>query len=103
VETQTELICRFLPDSTLTFVNDAYCRYFGKSREELIGSKFVHLIPERNQEIILGHINSLVEIPPGSESHEHQVIRTDGSIGWQQWENHVISRDGLVELQGIGR
>ena len=24
VETQTELICRFLPDSTLTFVNDAF-------------------------------------------------------------------------------
>lgn len=32
VEDQTELICRFLPDCTLTFVNDAYCRYFGKSR-----------------------------------------------------------------------
>jgi PAS domain-containing protein len=27
VEDQTELICRFKPDGTLTFVNDAYCRY----------------------------------------------------------------------------
>ena len=35
VQTQTELICRYLPDTTLTFVNDAYCRYFGKSRAEL--------------------------------------------------------------------
>jgi PAS domain S-box-containing protein len=26
VEDQTELICRFLPDGTLTFVNEAYCR-----------------------------------------------------------------------------
>ena len=102
VETQTELICRFLPDSTLTFVNDAYCRYFGKNREELIGSKFVYLIPENDQEMTLRHINSLVENPP-TELNEHQVIRPDGSIGWQQWENHVISRDGLVELQGIGR
>jgi PAS domain S-box-containing protein len=102
VETQTELICRFLPDSTLTFVNDAYCRYFGKNREELIGSKFVYLIPDNAQEMTLRHINSLVD-NPRSESHEHQVIRPDGSTGWQQWENHVISRDGLVELQGIGR
>ena len=29
VEEQTELVCRFLPDLTLTFVNEAYCRYFG--------------------------------------------------------------------------
>jgi PAS domain-containing protein len=35
VESQTEMICRFLPDGTLTFVNEAYCRYFGKSRKEL--------------------------------------------------------------------
>ena len=46
VQTQTELICRYLPDTTITFVNDAYCRYFGKSRAELIGLKFIELIPE---------------------------------------------------------
>src|SRR5262249_44851539 len=46
VESQTELICRYLPDTTLTFVNDAYCRYFGKMQEELIGMKFLDLIPE---------------------------------------------------------
>src|SRR5262249_45104490 len=27
VESQSDLICRYLPDTTLTFVNDAYCRY----------------------------------------------------------------------------
>src|SRR5688572_5881173 len=27
IETQTDLICRFLPDTTLTFVNEAYCRF----------------------------------------------------------------------------
>ena len=32
VEDQTELICRFLPDGTLTFVNDAYCRYYGMAK-----------------------------------------------------------------------
>ena len=30
VETQTEFICRFKPDGTHVFVNEAYCRYFGK-------------------------------------------------------------------------
>ena len=41
VEPQTELICRFLPDGTLTFVNDAYCSDFSQSREQLIERKFV--------------------------------------------------------------
>ena len=36
VEDQTELICRFLPDGTLTFVNEVYCRYFNKKPEELL-------------------------------------------------------------------
>jgi len=45
VEDQTELICRFLPDGTLTFVNGAYCRYFGRKREELVGSSFMLYIP----------------------------------------------------------
>jgi PAS domain-containing protein len=45
VEDQTELICRFLPDGTYTFVNDAYCRYFQRSREQLLGGSFWSFIP----------------------------------------------------------
>ena len=40
VEDQTEFICRFLPDGTHIFVNGAYCRYFNKKREEIIGHQF---------------------------------------------------------------
>jgi PAS domain-containing protein len=38
VEDQTDLICRFKPDGLLTFVNEMFCRFNGKSREELIGT-----------------------------------------------------------------
>ena len=44
VETQTELICRYLPDHA-TLRHDAYCRYFNKSRQELIGTRFIDLTP----------------------------------------------------------
>lgn len=104
VETQTELICRFLPDTTLTFVNDAYCRYFGKTRTELIGSKFVDLIPSNARDAVLSHVASLVE-NPRTETYEHEVIQLNGSRGWQQWIDHVVEApDGEPrELQGIGR
>ena len=37
VDTQNEMICRFLPDTTLTFVNDAYCRFWNKAPDQLLG------------------------------------------------------------------
>ena len=37
VEAQPDPICRFLPDTTLTFVNRAYAQFYGREPEELIG------------------------------------------------------------------
>jgi len=104
VETQAELICRYLPDTTLTFVNDAYCRYFRRSRDELVGASFIEFIPEPARGGILQEVASLVQ-RPRTETYEHEVLRPDGSIGWQQWVDHVIV-DGhgrVVEIQAIGR
>ena len=104
VEAQTELICRYRPDTTLTFVNDAYCRYFGKTREQLIGTKFIKLIPDSERPAAKAHVDSLIA-NPRIEANEHRVMKADGSLGWQQWIDHVV-RDAngqVVELQGIGR
>jgi PAS domain S-box-containing protein len=104
VESQFELICRFLPDTTLTFVNDAYCRAFGRTRDELIGTKFTALIPEASRAFALDHIRSL-EASDRQEISEHEVHGADGTIRWQQWEDHAIrDADGaIVEFQSIGR
>jgi PAS domain S-box-containing protein len=104
VESQNELICRYLPDTTLTFVNEAYCRHFGYTREELIGRRFLELIPEPGRAAAQAHVASLIE-RPRVVADEHQVLLPDGSLGWQQWIDHVIldADDRPVELQGIGR
>jgi PAS domain S-box-containing protein len=104
VNSQTDLICRFRPDTTLTFVNEAYCRYFGRPREELLGRSFLDLLPESARVATGEHVQSLVR-NPRVIANEHEVLRSDGSIGWQQWLNHAVrGRDGRVmEFQGIGR
>ena len=104
VESQTDLVCRYRTDTTLTFVNEAYCRYFLKRREELIGSKFLELIPPAAWKGVLADIASLNK-DHRAQSHEHQVILPDGSIGWQQWVNHpIVAPDGTVaEYQAIGQ
>lgn len=104
VETQTELICRFKPDTTLTFVNDAYCRHFGKTREQLLGTKYADLIPEHARGAAVTHVTSLIE-NPRTEIYEHEVVLPSGGRGWQQWVDHVVTGTNGhgIELQGIGR
>jgi two-component system, LuxR family, sensor kinase FixL len=104
VETQTELICRYLPDTTLTFVNDAYCRFFNSPREELIGLKFIELIPETGRDSVLKHTASLVR-DPRVQTVEHEVLTPNGTHAWHQWVHHAIRGPGgeIVEFQGIGR
>jgi PAS domain S-box-containing protein len=104
VETQTELITRYLPDTTLTFVNDAQCRYLGKSREELLGTKFLDLLPGSAREQVRTAIQSLLT-HPGILTVEHEATLPDGSLRWQQWVNRtILDADGrVIELQGIGR
>jgi PAS domain S-box-containing protein len=102
VDTQSEMICRFLPDSTLTFVNDAYCRFWNKTREELLGQKFIDVIPPSARQPVLERVGRLQS---GMDSNEHPVLLCDGGIGWQHWVNHAIvdERGRLVEIQGVGR
>ena len=104
IEDQTELICRFRPDYTLTFVNTAYCRFFKREKEELIGHSFMTLIPGGDQKKAKDQIASLSKERPVS-THEHQVFLPNGKIGFQQWTNRVIlSETGdIEEFQAVGR
>jgi PAS domain S-box-containing protein len=102
VDTQSELICRFLPDTTLTFVNDAYCRFWNTTRERLLGTKFIELVPPPDREAVLDRIGRL---HLGMDSHEHPVLLPGGGTGWQHWTNHAILDDcgRVIELQAVGR
>jgi PAS domain S-box-containing protein len=105
VEDQTELICRFLPDRTITFVNEAYCRYFGKKHEELIGHTFRPLIHEEDRAKVQKHLASISPEKPVS-THEHRVIAPNGEIRWQQWTNRMVideQQERLIEFQSVGR
>jgi PAS domain S-box-containing protein len=102
VDAQSELICRFLPDTTLTFVNDSYCRFWSKTREELLGRPFIELIPVAARATVMERIQNLTQ---GTESNEHPVSLPDGSEGWQHWLNSAIldQHGRVVEYQGVGR
>jgi len=104
VEDQTEFICRFRPDGTHVFVNDAYCRYFGRRREEILGQRFVPQVPEEDRPIVRDHFASLTVLHPVA-TVEHRIVMPDGTVRWQQWSDRAIfDHAGLpVEYQSVGR
>jgi PAS domain S-box-containing protein len=104
VEDQTELICRFMPEGVLTFVNDAYCRYFGRKHEELVGHSFMPLILEEDRNKVNNQISRL-DKENSTVTTEHRVIAQGGSIRWQQWTNRAIfdEQDNIIEYQAVGR
>lgn len=103
VEDQTELVDRYLPDGTLIFVNEAYCRYFGKKRAELIGRKFMPLIHPEDQPRVQEYLASLNQAKLNLT--EHRIVLPSGEIRWQQWIDRPIfdAQGRLIEFQGVGR
>lgn len=104
IEDQTEFIVRWLPNGKRTFVNSSYCRYFGKSEQELVGESFLPLIVDDDREEVLGRVARLTPDNP-TVVYEHRVARPDGSIGWMQWSDRALydSEGKVVEYQSVGR
>ncbi len=104
VEDQTEFICRFLPDGTHIFVNDAYCRYFNKKREQIIGHRFKPIIHPEDRKKVAQHIASITPDHPVIDI-DQRIIMPDGSTRWQRWSDRAIfdTNGRVVEYQSVGR
>ena len=103
VEDMPALICRFLPDGTLTFVNDHYCRYFDARQEDLIGQNFFQYIPEEQRAVVYQNYTSLTPEQP-AKTYQHQVLAPDGTTRWQRWTDRALFdlQGSPLEYQSIG-
>ncbi|QEG29337.1 Sensor protein FixL [Gemmata obscuriglobus] len=104
VEAQTELLCRTLPDGTLTYVNGPYCRYFGRTPEQLLGRRFWELLPEPEREYVARHLAALTPTRPVA-SVENRVIGAGGELRWHEWTNRAFFDDAgrVTGFQSVGR
>lgn len=104
VERITELVCRYLPDGTVTYVNDAYCRAFGSTPEQLVGKSFFPLIPEEDRPTFHGAMAGLSRANP-MVTAVHRVLLPNGDIRWQEWYDcGTFDDEGrLIEIVGTAR
>lgn len=104
VETQRDLITRWLPDTTLTYANQAYCDFMDKGQGELLGKSWLLLLPEGERGKTQQHYQELARNPEINE-YEHQATAADGSLRWISWsEVPIFDKSGnLIEFQSVGR
>lgn len=103
VEDQIDLVCRYQMDGTLTFVNAAYCRYFGKNVEHLLNHSFLTFIPEEDKRLIEGQLARLNPKQPSVTYQRRAII--NGETRWQEWTERAIydAQEQLLEIQAVGR
>ena len=103
LEDQTELICRYLPDGRLSFVNEAYARYYDETAERLINTNFLPHIPEPDMSTVMEKISAITPQEP-VVIYEHCIIKPDAELRWQRWTHRgVYDVEGkLIEHQAVG-
>ena len=104
VEDQTELVCRLTAEGTLTFVNDAYLQFCGRSAEHLVGTQLVSMVSPADRSRVTDALQSL---QPGQPvvTVETRSVDAHGALRWTQWIMRALGDlDGrVVEIQAVGR
>lgn len=104
VEDQSEMIVRWKPDGTRTFVNAAYCRTYGQTYEQMVGTKFDTLYKESHRSRIYERVHKLTP----ENSITTGVLESTGPRGevlFQEWTARGLfdAEGNFVEVQSTGR
>lgn len=104
LEVQSEIISRFKADGTVLYVNEAWCRLYGKHSEELVGQKWHPVVVQEDLALIQEKLNTLSPNHP-EVTIENRIVIHDGSIRWAQFVNRAFydGQGNLTEIQSVGR
>ena len=103
VENQTQFIERFLPDTTVLFANQALADALGVEREDLVGRRWIDLLPEEERESVLGELAKFTPRDP-IRTFENSMTRADGEQRWVHWTNRAFFDDAgqVTHFQSVG-
>jgi len=104
VEDQTELVCRFRADGTITFANMACLRFFKIDTKSAIGSHISSFLTESEWEVSEREIHGLSCSNP-TTTFDNRIIAPSGETRWMQWVARAICnpQGKIFEYQLVGR
>lgn len=102
VDTLNVSVCRWQPDTTLTFTNDQYRQIFGITGDGA-GQKWLEFLPDAVRNETALYYRKLVDAPE-TVTYEHPVSLDDGRIRFYHWiDTPILDTTGKpVEFQSIG-
>jgi PAS domain S-box-containing protein len=100
---QEALIAVSLPDTTLTYVNDAYARFHGVAPARLIGARWIDFVPETER---TKNLELLQSFGPAKTRDviENYAVDREGNFKWHSWivKAHFDSRGRIIEFSTTG-
>ncbi|MCB1193852.1 MAG: PAS domain S-box protein [Leptospiraceae bacterium] len=95
-------VCRFLPDTTLTYVNKAFCEHFQVKHKDMIGKKFLYFLPQLEKIRINNYIKSIQN--DAVNIFENHIVFPPNEVRWYKWTtNAVYDENGdFIEYQATG-
>lgn len=99
VEDQTEIVSRHLPDGTFVFASEVYCRFFGRTQEELIGKPRQPVVHPDDVPLIGAQPTQLTPEKP-VVLIENRVYDRRGRLRWMEFVNRgFFSPDSPAALR----
>lgn len=103
LDQQAELVLRWQPDKVVTYVNESYARFHGKTKQELIGSTISDLVTGTEYKNLNESIQKISA--QGSTTYERTSITHQVERKWIAWNNRAIYDENgeMVEILSVGR
>jgi PAS domain S-box-containing protein len=104
IEDQSELICRIMPDGSITFINRAFSRFFGISTESHNSHILAGVFPEKDF-IKIRKLLKHIKPPKHFVNYEQRGFQQDGNAFVVHWTIRAINNkaDQPEEYQFVGR
>ena len=103
VEGQTDLVVKVDTEGRFLFVSPTYCEMFGKTEEDLLGSKFMPLVFEEDRERTAKEMEKLYRTP--YTCYIEQRAMTKDGWRWLAWADKSVLDDqgNVIAIIGVGR
>lgn len=104
VEDQTEMICRFLPDGTMSFLNPAFAQFLGESPEMLSRWNVFDIMPADYGRKLKQNLKDL-DANRITGEFEHILVNSQEEHRWTSWTiRKILDEQGRVTaIQCVGR
>ncbi len=102
LDNHTDLVVKVDKNNNFSFVNKAYCEFFGMDESLLLGKSFLPLIYRDDRSKTKEAMSALYEEP--YECYIEQRVFSKNQWRWLAWKDKAILQDGeVIEIIGVGR